>query len=78
MKRTKKEVYSEMMLGNSYSDEEAIMMRDHFKLVADSCHELGLDFSWHSEKQMNSTIGLWMFAKFVELEGWPKLEGEIK
>jgi len=43
-KRTKREIYEAMINGDSYSDKEAIEMRDHFKLVADACHELGNRF----------------------------------
>lgn len=43
-KRTKREIYKAMINGDSYTDKEALEMRDHFKLVADACHELGERF----------------------------------
>ena len=33
-----------MLLGNRYTNEEAITMMNHFKLVSDLCHELGPRF----------------------------------
>jgi len=42
--RRKATIYHEMLLGNSYSNEEAIAMRDHFKMTADLCYDLGPRF----------------------------------
>lgn len=39
--RTKKEIYEAIINGDSFTDAEAIEMRAHFKIVADSCQELG-------------------------------------
>ena len=44
MVRTKRKIYEQMLLGNTYTNAEAIMMRDHFKIVADACDELGPRF----------------------------------
>lgn len=43
-KRTKREIYKAMINGDSYTDAEALEMRDHFELVANACHELGERF----------------------------------
>lgn len=40
-KRSKREIYEAMINGDSYTDAEAKEMREHFKLLADACHELG-------------------------------------
>ena len=42
--RLKSKIYEQMLLGDSYTNEEAVAMMKHFKLVADSCHELGPRF----------------------------------
>lgn len=65
-KRTKRDIYKAIINGDHYSNAEAKEMRDHFKLVADACHELG-DRFFFSFKEANSEY--WRLVEICKARG---------